>query len=256
VTHLQTATQRGSVGLLMAHPGHEAALHGWLQKNRPTVFVLTDGSDELTGATLAATTHALERLRVRTGSVYGRFTGTAVARAILRKDVTAFAPVVHELVEWLSEQPVRYLVTDAAEGHDPAHDLCRTIAGVAVELTAVLSGRSIPLYEYVVSGDRGPCLRGECPDSTRWPLGAGRVECLHHVAPRAEWRCPRGEAPAYERRESPAAGPASYASLIRYREHMLPLASELWSMVAVARAREARLTPSCAGRASHAGRYP
>jgi hypothetical protein len=263
VAQLQTATQRGCVGLLVAHPGHEVSLYGWLQKNRPTVFVLTDGSDEEVGSTLAVTTQLLERARARPGSVYGRFTGTAVSRAMLRRDVGGFAAVIHELVDWLSEQPVRYLVTDAAEGRDPAHDLCRTIAGVAVELTGALTGRAIPLYEYAVSGDRQPCARGQCRGSTRWHLDddtlarkvsalqqharlaadgdaacerdgpeAYRVECLHHVAPRAPWRSAPGEAPV-------AATSTTYASLIRHREHIVPLQSDLWAMAAVPRPRAA-----------------
>jgi hypothetical protein len=252
------------VGLLVAHPGHELRRHGWVQKNRPTVFVLTDGSDEQVGATLATTTQMLERSRARPGNIYGRFTGTAVSRAILRRDTAGFAAVIHELVDWLSEHPVRYLVTDAAEGQDPAQDLCRTMAGVAVELTSALFGRSIPLYEYVVSGDRQPCARQQCRGSTRWRLSdealgrkvaaaqqyarrAGdaerafdrdggevfRVECLHHVQPRAPWRSPAAEAGRYDRNG------ASYASLIGYREHMVPVESDLWAIAAVSRSRTA-----------------
>src|SRR5207302_1404403 len=29
--------------LLVAHPGHELRVHGWLERERPLVFVLTDG---------------------------------------------------------------------------------------------------------------------------------------------------------------------------------------------------------------------
>jgi hypothetical protein len=255
--------QRGSVGLLMAHPGHEIALHGWLQKNRPTVFALTDGSDEQVGSRLATTTHVLERSRARAGSVYGRLSGTAVARAILRRDLAGFATVVHELVEWLTEQPVRYLVTDAAEGIDPVHDLCRTIAGVAVELTSAACGRAIPLYEYVVAGDRRACVQQECRGSTRWHLSdealgrkltaarqyaglsaevdrvlardggdAHRVECLHYVAPHTRSTYAPGEAPRYE-------ASTTYASLIRYRDHMAPLEADLWALVRVSRSRTA-----------------
>ena len=51
-----------------------------------------------------------------------------------------------------------YVVTDAAEGYNPTHDLCRTITGVAVELAGRAGARPLPLYEYVVAGDRAPCL--------------------------------------------------------------------------------------------------
>lgn len=31
-------------GLMIAHPGHELLVHGWLEVAHPRVFVLTDGS--------------------------------------------------------------------------------------------------------------------------------------------------------------------------------------------------------------------
>ena len=185
-------------------------LHGWLERNGPTVFVLTDGASARDTTCLAATARLLAQCRAQAGDVFGRFSGPALARAIRDRDVTPLAAVVHDLVDGLTQQPVRYLVTVAADGRDAAEDLCRTLAGVAVQRTRALHGRAVPLYEFVPGGDRSACVAGECRDSTRWRLagdalvrklaaaalaGRGRadadadaLECLHHVAPRGACR--------------------------------------------------------------------
>src|SRR5947207_1965878 len=35
---------RSMMYLLVAHPGHELLLHGWISRNKPVVHVLTDGT--------------------------------------------------------------------------------------------------------------------------------------------------------------------------------------------------------------------
>lgn len=37
----------GRAALVVAHPGHELRVYGWLEQARPRVFVLTDGFDEV-----------------------------------------------------------------------------------------------------------------------------------------------------------------------------------------------------------------
>ena len=41
--------------LIIGHPGHETLLHHWIERERPVVFVLTDGSG---GGAVARTTHS------------------------------------------------------------------------------------------------------------------------------------------------------------------------------------------------------
>jgi len=49
------------VALIIAHPGHELRVHHWLEKTRPLVFVLTDGSGRTAQSRLHSTTRILER---------------------------------------------------------------------------------------------------------------------------------------------------------------------------------------------------
>src|SRR5260221_8686768 len=47
--------------LIIAHPGHELRVHRWLEKTRPLVLVLTDGSGRTAQSRLASTTRILKQ---------------------------------------------------------------------------------------------------------------------------------------------------------------------------------------------------
>ena len=152
-------------------------------------------------------------------------------------------------------------MTDAAEGYNPTHDLCRALAGIALEAARHAVGRAVPLYEYVVTGDRGACLAGRCPGGLRWrlddaalaaKLGAARaydelaaeveralerggretyrVECLHPTSPRARRVMAPGAVAAYERHGESRVASAKYTRVIREREHVEPLLARLWAL--------------------------
>ena len=72
--------------LVVAHPGHEISLHGWLERVKPVVFVLTDGSGQRGVSRLSSTTRVLERAGARRGPVYGRFTDGRIYDALLAGD--------------------------------------------------------------------------------------------------------------------------------------------------------------------------
>jgi hypothetical protein len=39
--------------VVVTHPGHEVRIHGWLERERSLVFVLTDGAGRASGRPLA-----------------------------------------------------------------------------------------------------------------------------------------------------------------------------------------------------------
>src|ERR671917_288531 len=51
----------GKAALVVAHPGHELCVYGWLEQARPRVFVLTDGSGRSGIPRLQSTTKILAR---------------------------------------------------------------------------------------------------------------------------------------------------------------------------------------------------
>ena len=136
--------------LVIAHPGHELCVYGWLETVRPQVFVLTDGSGRAGTSRLDSTTKILSQTGARRGSIYGRFTDLNIYEAILDGDFRLFERLVRELAEALVEAEVEYVAGDAIEGYNPVHDTCRLVINAAVELARRIGGRPIINREFLL----------------------------------------------------------------------------------------------------------
>jgi len=88
--------------LLVAHPGHELLLHGWLRAARPRVCVLTDGSGRDGDSRLDATTRVLERADASSGPLYGRYPDRVIYEALLDGDTSFFVGLAQELAKSLA----------------------------------------------------------------------------------------------------------------------------------------------------------
>ena len=247
--------------LVVAHPGHELTLTGWLEMARPTVFVITDGSGQLGRSRLHSTTKVLLKTGARPGSLYGHFSDREVYEAMLRGEAGLFLRMALELADWIALTNVDYVVGDSAEGYNPMHDMCRIIVGVAVEI-ASRRRRPVDNYEYVVTGPRDDCGARRCRGTIRlrldddalgrkiemalaYPELSGEVaaavrkdgmegfrhECLHPVDNRASWT-PVGEGkPFYEEHGEARVASGKYQRPVRYAEHIVPLRAALWEAI-------------------------
>jgi hypothetical protein len=112
----------GRAVLVVAHPGHELSLTGWLAMMRPPVFVITDGSGQLGRSRLHSTTKVLLRTGARAGSIYGHLSDQEVYEAMLRQDVGVFLRMAHDLADWLVLDDIDYVVGDSAAQPDRAID--------------------------------------------------------------------------------------------------------------------------------------
>lgn len=249
----------GRAALVVAHPGHELALTGWLTMSRPTVFVITDGSGQLSRSRLHSTTKVLLRTGARPGSIYGHLSDKEVYEAMLGRDVDLFLRMTFELADWMWLDGVDYVVGDSAEGYNPTHDVCRVIVGGAVELASRLRGRPIGNYEYVVTGQRSDCMTGRCggtiklelnddalekkiAEALAYPELAGEVEsaiqrdgleafrheCFHPVDNRMSWIPERNGKPYYEKHGQAKVAAGKYGRTVRYAEHIVPLQRAFW----------------------------
>ena len=245
----------------MAHPGHELRVHGWLEARRPEVHVLTDGAGHGPHARLDSTTVVLERAGATRGRVYGRFSDREFYEAMLRGRVGLFVELARELAIALAERDVEIVVCDSIEGYNPSHDLCRLIAGTAVNLTARRLGRPIAAYSFPLVGRPDDCpahLRGEAirleldepalgrklQAAARYPelrgevdaalgsLGAAAfaVECLrpHDAVALAPYG---SEAPFYERHGARRVTEGVYREALTFRAHLRPIAEALVDLV-------------------------
>lgn len=261
--HQQTKTTRsGRAVLVVAHPGHELNLTGWLTMMRPSVFVITDGSGQLSRSRIHSTTKVLLPMGARPGSIYGHFSDQEVYEAMLSHDVSLFLRMTFELADWLVLDGVEYVVGDSAEGYNPMHDVCRILIGGAVELASSLGNRPIGNYEYVVTGQRDDCIAGRCGGTIRlrldddalkrklaaafaYPELAGEVgaavrrsgieafrhECLHPIENWRSWTPVAGSKPYYEEHGESRVASGKYQHLVRYSEHVGPLHTAFWEAI-------------------------
>jgi hypothetical protein len=247
--------------LLIAHPGHELLVHGWLHADLPRVFVLTDGSGRDGVSRLDATTRLLERAGASIGPVYGRFPDTAIYEALLDADAALFVGLAEEIAKSLTLAGIERVVCDAAEGWNPIHDAFRLTAAAAAALAERESGAPVEVFEFSLFGppDPGPAPEqairvpldvegrvakraaalgyAELDREVRWALDrhgeqAYRTEWLRPGLQRAgEYRVP-DDPPVYERYGEFLVRSGQLARAIRYREHLLPVAAALGAAAA------------------------
>ena len=229
-----------------------------MEQTRPVVFVLTDGSGRGDRSRLPATTRVVQRAGATRGAVYGRFTDAAVYRALLAQDLAAFTNAAADIAAALLAEAIEYVVADAAEGYNPAHDICRYVANAAVEIAARARARPIASYEFdlVAPPDSS---RESAADGTAvltldeealarklaaargyeemaaevdaalaaWGPSAFRVERWRSVAAHDCWRDPAELPPFYERHGERRLADGAYADVIRFTDHVRPVRDAL-----------------------------
>jgi len=244
--------------LVVAHPGHELRVHGWLERERPEVFVLTDGSGNSGQSRVSSTAEILRRAGARPGSVFGRFSDRELYAVILEGRIEVLAGLARELAEAFSEPGVERVVADALEGFNPSHDVCRLVTDTAVALARRRTGRAIDSYDFLLEGrpdaipgsassgdlrlkladgalDRKLAAARAYPELAdeveravaRHGAGAFRIECLRPADPEADVESLIEEPPYYESYGERQVAAGRYPRVLRFREHFLPLAQAL-----------------------------
>jgi hypothetical protein len=253
----------GTVVLVVAHPGHEIRVHGWLESARPQVHVLTDGAGRTGRSRLAATEEMLTAAGASRGAVFGRLGDAALYAALLARRAGTFIEIAEELARALVAAGAGMVVGDALDGYNPSHDVCRYLIDAATALAARELGRPIASYDFPLVGRPDACparlearaLRIRLDEAAfarkvavarRHPdlqaevaaalgtagIDAFRVECLRPVEPRIE---PDEVPPFYERHGERRATEGHYASVIRFAEHVAPIARALRERAGAAR---------------------
>lgn len=152
--------------LVVAHPGHQVRLHGWLEAARPRVFVLTDGSGHSGTPRLDVTSRYLAGLDIEPGAVYGQYTDRDIYEKILDRDFDFFVALADKLAASLDEQRVRFVAGDAAEGYNSVHDLCRLLIDAAVSMLN-RGGAQVASFDFPVVKRPDDCPE-ELRDESIW----------------------------------------------------------------------------------------
>lgn len=244
--------------LIIAHPGHELRIHHWLERARPLVFVLTDGSGNTKSSRIDSTTEIVKKAGALIGSVYGRFSDKQIYAGILTQNVGMFSAIADEIAEILNREGVEYVVGDAVEGVNPTHDLCRLIANSALMRLKKTTQAWPENFEFPVEGPPNDCPPEDLPKAIQLNLSdeafqrkvdavrgyaelavdvdrilasnardAFRFECLRpvdydlEVGHRFQHPC------IYEVYGAKQVAAGYYKDVIRFRDHMAPLARAL-----------------------------
>ncbi|HEY6327721.1 MAG TPA: hypothetical protein VI756_00170 [Blastocatellia bacterium] len=247
--------------LVIAHPGHELRVHGWMCRTRPFTFILTDGSGRSGKPRLDPTSKILCDAGATPGGLYGRLTDREAYALVLNRQFDVFVGLAEELAGSLVEMKVESVAGDAIEGYNPIHDICRFIANSAVALAEKEMGKRIANFDFPLAGD--PSTHGDAdPDSIRLNLdhheferklaaAQGYAELADEVgatfdkfgADRFRYESLRpvreawpeawtelglpAEPPFYESFGQSRVATGHYKQVIRYREHVRPLAEAL-----------------------------
>jgi hypothetical protein len=243
--------------VLIAHPGHELRIHRFLELARPLVHVLTDGSGSQNHSRLSSTLAVLKNTGARVGGIFGRYTDREVYDLMLNGNFGAFIGLAEELAECMQQNKTDLIIGDKAEGYNSSHDVCRLIVGGAVDLAAKKYGLQVANYDFPLVGspDR---LAGDSPDEIIIELDdaaferkysaalnyqelvaevnraletVGRDPFMREVLHPAKYTDGRSwlepEPPYYETYGEKQMTAGIYQEVIRFKEHIEPLARHL-----------------------------
>ena len=250
------ASHSSSSVLVVAHPGHELRVHGWLERTRPRVLVLTDGSGHTGSSRLDSTARIVADAKAAPGPVFGALSDRQAYDAVLSGDSDLFADLARRIARELESPDIDSVAGDAAEGYNPIHDICRCLVDAAAALADRRRSTPLRVYDFALAGPPGPagfepphdglCLRLSDGEFAR-KLAAARSypRLVNDVAAalsehgeeafRVEFlrRCERGrrllisEPPFYETYGEKQVAAGHYAKVLRYREHVKPIEDAL-----------------------------
>jgi hypothetical protein len=229
--------------LIFAHPGHELRAYHLLERVRPTVMVLTDGSGSTAASRLHESRELIESAGARTSAIFGPVTDREAYAALMAADATPFLTYVDAMADALRSSGARSVLVDAAEGYNPVHDVCHWMGRAAV-LRARELGATIDLFEVDLVSHPDPpgaglrillddeafarkmdatsryaALKGESEAAfERYGRDAFRVETLRPLddgePPPASW------VPYYEQVGEERVKQGRYSTVLRYGAHV------------------------------------
>jgi hypothetical protein len=232
--------------LIIAHPGHELRLFAWMERERPLVFILSDGSG---GAQSSRLDHSVSGIRA-VGATLIEGSGQRSDRewyaAILAGDISAFTHVADAIIAAALTTQAPLVVSDAVDGYNPLHDLCQAIAGAVIARIA----RHSKAPKFLVSpatphamGTRSiawkledeAVRRKRLAISANTPLAEESARLLAEVpdalyteqllVPTFDW--PENWTPEWEAFGRKRVQQRRFAVPITYRDHVLPIAKAL-----------------------------
>lgn len=200
----------------------------------------------------------LGRLKATPGSIFGRHTDREMYAAILGGDAELIGGLVNEVAAEIVANRIDTVVSDAMEGFNPVHDLCRIIAGAACSLAGNVAHYEYSLHEgphaFDAVGDaeiidlddealeaKLACARDLAPVLSdigemlaRFGEAAFRRESFRPIEDWTACPWPADSRPLYEHIGEERVALHRYDRVIRYAEHMRPLIDRVRAMMPAA----------------------
>src|SRR5258708_7235470 len=143
---------RRRAALIIGHPGHELRLLGWCQRNKPDVFIITDGSGLSGISRFEASVDVIGQIGGRCPQVSPPMTDAKAYAALLTGDFSPIQAFFNETREALLQDGVSTIVCDGFKGFNPTHDVCYAVTARLVEAVAAngiqCEAFSFPLAEF------------------------------------------------------------------------------------------------------------
>jgi len=240
-----------TVAVVVAHPGHELVVYHWMEAHRPIYCCLTDGSGGGATSRLSSTTRLLNAIGASAGPIYGRYPDRQVYQLLLDKRVDVFVDLAMELASALEEAGVDCVAGDAIEGFNPVHDVCRLVIDGAVLIARRRTGREVRNYEFLLDSLHEPAgpgsivvrlddgalerklaaahayteMQAEVDTAlSRYGRQAFAMEYLRPVATDPQVLRFEHDVPQYEQYGEMRVTEGRYGEIIRYRDHVRPIA--------------------------------
>jgi hypothetical protein len=239
--------------VVVAHPGHELRVLDFIARTRPLVAVLTDGSASIGHSRLGHTLALLEEVGATPATVFGRFTDRNAYARLMSGDSSAFVAAALELSAMLGSHHVTAIATDAAEGYNPVHDVCRVLAEA---VAGSIHPAAPALFEFDLIGHpegEGDGIRLGLDDAAfarkldaigrytelageaqaafdAYGVDAFRTEFLRRATPTI--LAPPSEIPYYERVGDERVQQGRYSHVLRYGAHVRPVMAALLELCA------------------------
>jgi hypothetical protein len=232
--------------LIVAHPGHELRLFDWMERERPRVFILSDGSG---GAQSSRLNYSASTIRAAGATLIegsGQRSDREWYAAILAGNISAFTETADAITAAALTIHAPLMVSDAADGYNPLHDLCQATASAVVArmtrdskppkfLVSPATANAIgtgsiawKLDEEAVRRKRLAILANKSLAEETARLLAEAPDALYNeqlLVPAFDW--PENWTPGWEAFGRKRVNEGRFAAPINYREHVLPIAKAL-----------------------------
>lgn len=249
--------------LIMGHPGHELRILKSLQRFRPRVYIITDGSGSSSSSRVQSSRALLSSFGGKESQILGKFTDRALYQLILDHDIGPLQELMAQISKDLVDGQIDWIYGDAIEGFNPTHDLCRyLINGVVIIMQKMVSYQ---IYNYAFTLDALPAdshpelendaiwihlneveLTAKIQAALAYPEMSSEVESalLRHgkeaykiecFQPVRNLHCLTGwttDKPFYEIHGSNRVSSGQYREPITFEKHMKPLGESLLAFAA------------------------